>query len=79
MLRFINPNFKTATQQKIEQHKPAVDAWLKAPAQAGNRIITLAELRAGLPAIAAELSRQVVNQIMAELHVEIENPDDTAA
>ena len=79
MLKFLNPNFKTALESKVVQHKPAVDAWLKLPAQAAQRVITLAELRAGLPLNAADLTRPVVNQIMQELGVKIDNPEDTEA
>lgn len=74
MLKFINPHFKTPVQLRAEQHAPAVVAWLQA--QSGNRVITMAELRAGLPAIAADLSRQVVNQICANIGVTVENPED---
>lgn len=76
-LRLINPYYKTAVEQKAEQHAPAVDAWLQG--QTSNRIVTLAELRAGLPAIAAELTRPVVNQIARLLNVAIDNPEDTQA
>lgn len=72
MMKFNNPFFKSAAQKKVEQHQPAVVAWLTA--QASNRVITLAELRAGLPAIAGDLSREVVNQICANIGAEIEDP-----
>lgn len=79
MMELFNPYFRTALEFKVAQHKPAVDAWLKLPAQAAQRIITLAELRAGLPLIAADLTRPVVNQIMQELGVKIKNPEDAEA
>lgn len=73
-MKFINPHFKSAVQLKIEQHQPAVVAWLQA--QTANRIITLAELRAGLPDIAGQLSREVVNQICANIGAEVMDPED---
>jgi hypothetical protein len=76
-MKFINPHFKSAAEKKIEQHQPAVVAWLQA--QAANRIITLAELRAGLPTIAGDLSRQVVNGICANIGAEIVDPEDQQA
>lgn len=77
MMKFQNPFFKSAAQKRVEQHQAAVVAWLTA--EADNRVITLAELRAGLPAIAADLSREVVNQICANIGAEIEDPSDTQA
>lgn len=76
MIRFANPYFVSPVQAKANQHAPAVIAWLQAPTQAANKVITLAELRAGLPAIAADLTRQVVNQITAMIGATIENPED---
>jgi hypothetical protein len=76
-VRLVNPFWKSAAQQKAEQHAPAVQAWLQA--NAGNRLVTLAELKAGLPAAAPDLSRAVFNQICAQLGVVIDNPDDTDA
>lgn len=73
-MKFINPHFKSTTQKRVAQHQPAVDAWLTA--QTDNRVITLAELRAGLPAIAGELSREVVNQICANIGAEVVDPED---
>lgn len=75
-LKIINPNWKSAVEKKAEQHAPAVGAWLQA--NAANRYIGLAELRAGLPAIAADLSRAVVNQICVELGLAVEGADDPA-
>lgn len=69
-----NPHWKSAVQQKAETHTPAVAAWLAA--NAGNRFINLAELRAGLPAIAADLTRPVVNQICANLKIVVTGADD---
>lgn len=72
-----NPNWKSAVEQKAETHAPAVSAWLAA--NPGNRYIGLAELRTGLPAIAGDLTRPVVNQICAILGLEILGADDPAA
>lgn len=77
MMRFQNPFFKTPVEVKVQAHKPAVVAWLQA--QATNRVITMAELRAGLPDIAADLTRAVVNQICADIGAEIDNPQDETA
>lgn len=76
-MKFQNPFFQTTTQKRVAQHQPAVVAWLTA--QNNNRTITLAELRAGLPAIAGELSREVVNQICANIGAEVMDPEDTQA
>lgn len=72
----INPAWKSAAQQKAEQHAPAVRAWLDANPQ--NRQVSLAELRAALPAIAADLSRPVVNQIAVIIGAQVEGADDQA-
>lgn len=76
-LRLINPNWKTPTEQKAEQHAPTVAAWLAA--NASNHFVSLAELRAGLPAISADLTRPVVNHICFLLNITVENADDAAA
>lgn len=78
MLRFKNPYAgKIGAEAKIATHTPAVQAWLQA--NPANRVVTLAELRAGLPLIAADLTRPVVNQILQNLGCEIENPENGAA
>lgn len=77
MLKIINPNWKSPAQQKAETHAPAVAAWLAA--NATNQAVTLAELRAGLPAIAADLTRAVVNQICSILGLEVTGANDQAA
>lgn len=76
-MKFQNPFFKSAAEKKVEQHQAAVVAWLTA--QAANKVITLAELRAGLPAISADLSRVVVNQICQNIGAQILDPEDTEA
>lgn len=76
-MKLQNPFFKSAAQQKVEQHQAAVVAWLTT--QAATKVITMAELRAGLPAIAADLSRVVVNQICQNIGAEILDPEDTQA
>ena len=72
-----NPNWKSAIQQKAETHAPAVAAWLAA--NSANRYVGLAELRAGLPAIAADLTRTVVNQICQNLGLAVVGADDQGA
>lgn len=76
-LRIVNPYYKSPVEIKADQHGPAVVAWLQA--NAGNKIVTMTELRTGLPAIAADLTRTVVNQICADNGLQIENSDDTQA
>lgn len=76
MMKFENPFFRSAVEIKVDTHTPTVVAWLES--QSSNRMITLAELRAGLPAIAADLTRQVVNQICHDIGAHIENTDDTS-
>lgn len=75
--QLLNPNWKSSVQQKAEQHAPAVAAWLAA--NSANRYIGLAELRAGLPAIAGDLTRSVVNQICSILGLEVTGADDQGA
>jgi hypothetical protein len=75
--QLLNPNWKSAIQQKAETHAPAVSAWLAA--NPGNRYVGLNELRAGLPAIAADLTRPVVNHICSILGLEVLEADDPAA
>ena len=74
MLKFSNPYFKSAVEVASDALAPQVNAWLKT--QVANKTITLAELRAGLPAIAAQLDRQTVNQIAADLNLFVQNPED---
>lgn len=74
MIRIKNPHWKSSVQLKAEQHAPAVSAWLQA--NPTNKVVTMAELRAGLPAIAADLSRAVINAICQQIGAEIENPED---
>lgn len=73
----VNPVWKSAVQQKAELHAPAVLAWLQA--NSGNRLIGLAELRSGLPVIAGDLSRAVVNQIAVIIGAVVEGADDQSA
>lgn len=77
MFKIINPNWKSAAQQKAETHAPAVAAWLAA--NANNQTVGIAELRAGLPAIAGDLSRAVINQICSILGLEVSGAEDKGA
>lgn len=74
--KITNPNWKSIVQKKAEQHAPAVAAWLAN--NAANHFIGLAELRAGLPAIAGDLTRPVINQICVILGLQVEGQDDSA-
>ena len=76
-MKFRNPHFVSPIEKKIAQHQPAVVAWLQA--ELNNRIITMAELRAGLPDIAADLTRPVVNGILANIGAEVIDPEDHQA
>ena len=72
-LKVINPNWKSPIRKTAEQHAPEVDQWLKN--NAANKSVSLAELRAGLPVIAGDLSRQVVVEIAAIIGARIEGDD----
>ena len=76
-MKFLNPWCVPPVKADANLHGPAVRAWLQG--QPGNRIITLTELRAGMPAIAAALTRPVVNQICADLGAAVEDPSDAQA
>ena len=71
MFRIINPAWKSASEIKAEKHAPAVLAWLQA--NSTNRYITITELRTGLPLIAGDLSRAVVNQIAVIIGAELDD------
>lgn len=72
-----NPHWKSPAQVKAEQHAPAVSAWLQA--NSANHYVGLPALKAGLPAIAGDLTRQVVNHICTLLSLEVSGTDDQAA
>lgn len=71
--RMINPNWTDPVAVKAAAHKADVQAFLTA--NPGNRYVTLAELRAALPGIAADLTRPVVAEIARQLGIRTENPD----
>lgn len=77
MMKFRNPWATNPVEAKANQHQPAVVAWLQA--NPGNKVVTLAELRAGLPAIAADLTRPVVNHILQNIGAEVDDNADQAA
>lgn len=77
MLQIKNPYFKTNTEKKAEQHAAALDTWLKT--QVNKPVITIADLKAAFPAIAADLSREMVNEACARLGLTILNPEDNEA
>lgn len=70
----INPAYKTTVQKKAEKHAPAVLAWMQA--NTDSRAVTITELRTGLPDIADDLSRVVVNQIAQIIGAQIEGAGD---
>lgn len=72
--KIVNPHWKSAVQKKAETHAPAVAGWLAA--NPADKLVGLLELRTALPAIANELSREVVNHICAILGLEIQGADD---
>lgn len=72
----VNPAWKSNVQKKAEQHAPAVLAWLQA--NDSNRVVTIAELKAGIPAAAADLNRAVVNQIAVIIGAQVEGAEDVA-
>lgn len=75
--KLINPHWKDPVAQKAEQHAAAVQDWLRA--NAGNRAVTLAELRTGLPAIAADLTRPVVAEIARRIGAQVEGTESADA
>lgn len=78
MLKFQNPYFKRAGQKVKEdnavKNAPLIDAWMQT--QTNQKVITLAEIKAALPAIAAELDRETVNMVGNNLGLVILNPED---
>ena len=78
MLKFQNPYFKAAGQKLKEDNAakdaPLIDAWLQT--QTDQRTVTLADIKAALPAIAADLDRETVNMIAETLGLTILNPED---
>ena len=78
MLKFRIPYFKPAAQAAREANvaalAPQIDAWLKT--QTVNKVITLAELKTGVPTIPANIDRETLNMIAAMLSVALDNPED---
>lgn len=72
--RIVNPTWKSSVQKKAEQHAPAVLAWLQD--NQDKRTVSVTDLRAGLPDIAADLSRAVVNQIAGIIGAGVEGADE---
>lgn len=75
MLTIKNPYFKLPAEKKAEQHAAAIDAWLQS--QPNRETVTIADIKAGVPAAAADLSREVVNETAKVLGLVIVNPEDT--
>lgn len=75
-LKIINPFWRSPAEKAAELAGPDVVAWLKA--NASDRVVTIAELKAGLPVHAAALNRAVVNIICTENGIRMENPEDGA-
>lgn len=72
--KLVNPYWLDPVAAKAAQHKAAVQTYLQANVSgAANRAYTLAELRAALPAIAADLSRGVVLEIARLLSAQVED------
>lgn len=78
MLQLANPHYKPTDKKgkatNAAKNAPLVDAWLQT--QTGQKVITLAEIKAALPAIAAELDRESANMISQALGLVILNPED---
>ncbi len=78
MLKFANPRFKPVAQKTKEDNAakdaPLVDAWLLT--QTDQKVITLADIKAGLPAIAADLDRETINMIAQQLGMKCLNQED---
>lgn len=77
MLKLQNPYSVSAIDAKVKAAAPLVDAWLRANPQ--EKVVTLAELKAALPDIEADLKREVVNEICAQLGIVIVNPEEKDA
>ena len=81
MLKFANPYYKTNAQANAEAKAatdaPIIDAWLKT--QVNNRVISLNDIKAALPAIAADLDRLTFNIIARQLGLVYEDASDTQA
>lgn len=73
MLQILNPYFESPTEKKATQQAATLDAWLKT--QSTRQVITTSDLKAAFPA--ADLSREVLNQICANLGLKITNPSDS--
>ena len=77
-LKLQNPYYKPAATKGREsnaaKHAPTIDAWLQT--QTDQRTVTLADIKAALPAIAADLDRETVNMIAETLGLTILNPED---
>lgn len=73
-LKIINPFWLSPAEKKAAEAGPDVVAWLKANAE--NRVVTMAELREGVPARAADLNRAVVNLICKANGIEMQGLGD---
>ena len=69
-LKLINPYYVDSIEAKAQQHKNAVQSWLST--NTSVRDVTMEELRAALPSISADLSRQVVSQIARLINARLE-------
>lgn len=76
-LKIRNPFYLSPDMATAQAHGAAVRQFMEG--RTGDKLVTLAELRAGLPAIAAQLTRPVVNQICADNGWQIDNPEDGQA
>lgn len=78
MLKFQNPYFKAPGQKgketKAAKNAPLIDAWLQT--QTDQKVITLDNIKAALPAIAGELDRESANMVSQALGLVILNPED---
>lgn len=79
MIRIANPFFRTNAQRSREtnaaKNAPLIDAWMRT--QSSNKVVSLGEIKAGIPAIAAELDRETMNMIVQQLGLVVVNPEDT--
>ena len=75
MLRLKNPFFVSADAVTVAQLQSKVEVYLKSVPDKDE--VTLAEIRAALPAEAALMSRRVVAQIVANLGGQVVDPKAT--
>lgn len=73
-MKIINPNWKSAIEKKANTVAPLISNFLAA--NPANRYVTVAELKAGLPDIANDLTVAVVTQACLILDLKLEEAEN---